>query len=50
MSLTKEDFKNIDKWITAAGMMIEAKLRTPFTPSEHETFAKLNRIQREAEG
>jgi len=50
MSLTKEDFLNIRKWTTATSMMIEAKLRTPWTPSEEATLAKLNQMEREASG
>ena len=46
--LTSEDLRNIDKWITAAGMMIDAKLRTPWTDSEQETFRKLDQLKREA--
>ena len=45
--LTKEDFLNIDKWITAASMMIDAKLRTPYTESEYETFRKLDLLRGE---
>lgn len=38
---TKEDLDNIDKWITATNMMIEAKLRTVWSLSERRTFRKL---------
>ena len=50
MSLTKEDLGNIDKWIAATGMMIEARLRTPWSDSERATFEKLEQLRREAEG
>ena len=47
MKLTKEDLGNIDKWITATSMMIEAKLRTPWTDSERATFKKLDQLKLE---
>jgi len=50
MSLTKEDYRNIRKWMTATSMMIEAKLRAPWTSSEEATLAKLNQMEREASG
>ena len=50
VKLTREDLGNIDKWITAANIMIEAKLRTPWTDSERATFKKLDQLKQEAEG
>ena len=50
MELTKEDFLNIRKWVTATSMMIEAKLRTPYSDSELATIRKLDQMEREAEG
>jgi hypothetical protein len=44
-TLTKEDIMNIRKWITATTMMIEAKLRTPYSDSEFETIDKLHRLE-----
>ena len=49
MNLTREDLQNIDKWITATGIMIEGKIRTPWTDSELATFKKLDQLKREAE-
>lgn len=48
--ITREDLSNIDKWITAANMMIEAKLRTPWSDSERATFKKLDQLKRKVEG
>ena len=50
VKLTREDLGNIDKWITAANMMIEAKLRTLWTDSERATFKKLDQLKLEVEG
>ena len=50
VKLNKEDLGNIDKWITAANMMIEAKMRTPWTDSERATFKKLDQLKQEVEG
>ena len=49
MKLTKEDLDNIDKWITAANIMIEANIRTLWTDSERATFKKLDQLKQEAE-
>ncbi len=49
MKLTKEDLRNIDGWITAASMMIEAKARVPWRDSEFATFKKLDQLKKEAE-
>lgn len=50
MSLTKEDFVNIRKWMTATSMMIEAKMRTPYSDSELSTGRKLDQMEQEAVG
>ena len=47
MKLTREDLENIDKWITAIGIMIEGKIRINWTESELATFKKLNQLKRE---
>lgn len=47
MSITKEDCKNISKWVAATSMMIEAKLRTPWSESELATWEKIKKIERE---
>lgn len=49
MSLTKEDYLNIRKWLTATSMMIEARLRTPYSDSEIATGDKLRQMEREAD-
>ena len=49
MSLTKEDFMNIRKWMTATSMMIEARMRTPYSDSETATGDKLKQMEQEAE-
>jgi len=41
VELTEEDILNIRKWLTATSMMIQAKLRTPYSESELETSQKL---------
>ncbi len=43
--LTKEDIDNIGKWIAAASMMIEAKLRTTWSDSELNTLQKIHEIK-----
>jgi len=43
VTLTEEDQMNVRKWLTAASIMIEAKVRTPFSDSEHKTAEKLTR-------
>ena len=43
--LTKEDCLNIRKWMTATSMMIEARLRTTWTPSEQDTLEKIKRLE-----
>ena len=40
IEITREDVTNISKWMTATSMMIEAKIRTPFSQSEHDTWKK----------
>jgi len=40
VEITKEDAMNISKWITATNMMVEAKLRTPLSQSEIDTWEK----------
>jgi len=49
MKLTREDLGNIDKWIVATGIMIEGKIRIPWTDSEKATFKKLDQLKWEAE-
>lgn len=44
VELTREDVMNISKWVTATGMMVEAKLRTPLSESEHATWRKFQHI------
>ncbi len=41
---------NIRKWMTATSMMIEARVRTPYSDSEIATGDKLKQMEREAEG
>lgn len=43
VTLTEEDMLNVRKWLTATSMMIEAKLRTPYTKSEYDTAEKLTK-------
>jgi len=55
VELTREDIMNISKWMTATSMMIEARLRTPYSESEHDTWKKFQHIyysspELEAEG
>lgn len=38
--ITKEDAMNISKRITATNMTVEAKLRTPLSQSELDTWKK----------
>lgn len=45
MNLNKEDLRNIDGWITATSMMIEAKARVPWRESEFATFKKLDHFK-----
>jgi len=45
LQLTKEDMMNIKKWITAASIMIEARVRTNWSESEQKTFDKLHKIE-----
>lgn len=42
VELTEEDCLNILKWWTGTSMMVEAKMRTPFSDSEHETISKIS--------
>jgi len=41
VELTDEDIINVKKWLTATSMMIQAKLRTPYSESELKTSQKL---------
>jgi len=41
LEITEEDRINIAKWMTATNMMIQAKLRTPLSDSERQTFDKI---------
>ena len=43
-SLNKEDCASVRKWLTATSMMIEAKLRTPYSESELKTWDKIKKI------
>ena len=43
VELTAEDELNVKKWLTAVSIMVEAKVRTPMTDSEHKTAEKLIR-------
>ena len=43
VDLTEEDMLNVRKWLTATSMMIEAKLRTPYSQSELNTGEKLTK-------
>ena len=42
VELTKEDCINIAKWHTGAELMVKAKIRTPFSSSEHDTVVKIS--------
>lgn len=42
--LTKEDHLNIQKWQTATTMVIQTKMRTPYSQSELDTSEKLKQI------
>ena len=44
VEVTKEDVTNISKWMTSTSMMIEAKLRTSYSDSEHATWKKFRHI------
>lgn len=44
VELTREDVVNIAKWMTAASMMIDAGLRTPYSDSENATWKKFQHI------
>ena len=46
IDLTEDDLVNIGKWITATSMVIQANLRTPLSPSENETWVKIERARR----
>lgn len=41
---TEEDLLNVQKWQTATSMMIEGKMRTPYSNEEYETGDKLKRL------
>lgn len=41
IEITEDDYTNIMKWVTATSMMVEAKLRTPFSDSERKTMDKI---------
>ena len=43
VTLTDEDIMNIKKWLAATSMMVEAKLRTPFSQSEIATSDKVTK-------
>lgn len=45
LKITKEDRINISKWLTSTSMMIEAKLRTPYSQSELDTWEKIKRME-----
>jgi len=49
VEMTKEDVTNISKWMTATSMMIEAKLRTPYSDSEYATWKKFEHIYHSSE-
>jgi len=42
VEVTREDVMNISKWMTATTMMIEARMRTPYSESEHNTWRKFS--------
>ncbi len=44
VEVTREDVLNISKWMTATTMMIEARMRTPYSESEHNTWRKFQHI------
>ncbi len=44
VEVTREDVMNISKWMTATSMMIEGKLRTPYSDSEYSTWSKFQHI------
>jgi len=46
IDLTEDDLMNIGKWIAATSMVIQANLRTPLSPSENETWIKIERARR----
>ena len=50
VELTKEDVMNIAKWITSTNMMIEAKLRIPFSDEETKTWGKFMHIYHSSGG
>jgi len=50
VELTREDVMNISKWITAVSMMVEAKIRTPMSDSEHATWKKFQYIYHSSGG
>jgi len=45
--LTKEDYLNIRKWVTATSMMVEAKVRTTWSQSELDTWEKIKQMEAE---
>ena len=45
VELTEEDCLNILKWWTGTSMMVEAKIRMPFSELEHETIAKISKVR-----
>lgn len=47
---TEEDLLNVQKWQTATSMMIEGKMRTPYSDSEHKTGEKLKRLVSQIDG
>jgi len=46
INLTAEDLDNIGLWLKTTTMMVQSKLRTPLTPSEKETWVKIERAKR----
>ena len=49
IEITKEDTINIAKWITATNMMVEARVRTPMSQSEIDTWAKFQPVYHSSE-
>lgn len=45
IELSKEDCLNISKWVTATSIMIQGKLRTPYSQSELDTYDKIKQAQ-----
>jgi hypothetical protein len=45
VQLTEEDCLNISKWHTSVSLEIKAKIRMPFSNSEHETIVKISKAE-----